>query len=277
MKHFEFSIPTKDGLDLYAQGWEPDQDPKAFIYIVHGLGEHSGRYNHVAVEFNEAGYAVLALDLRGHGKSPGKRGYTPSFDVLLDDVDIFISKCGKSGLQEPYFVYGHSMGANIVMDYALRRKPEISGVIATGPSFRLAFEPPAIQVALGRILSRVIPKFAQPSGLETQALSRDQKVVQKYENDPLVHDRVSGQLFFGFMDAGTRLLEQSSNFPFPLLLMHGGADRITSPQACRDFAEKMDEKCTLKIWEDFYHEIHNEPEKAQVFDMIIEWLDKHIG
>lgn len=276
MSHFEFSIKAKDGIQLYAQGWEPVQSSRGCVIIVHGIGEYSGRYAHVAEALNQAGYAVIAFDLRGHGKSEGKRGHTPTFEMLLDDLNLLIAETDRRYPGSPTFLYGHSLGGTIVMSYTLTRKPELAGVIATGPSLRLAFDPPPAKIALGRLMDKILPAFTMPSGLETKALSHDPEVVQKYENDPLVHDKVSGRLFFGFMDAGSRLLTQAADFPLPLLLMHGGLDRLTSPQGSQEFAQKMGEKCTLKIWDGLYHEIHNEPEKDQVLSEMISWLNQHI-
>jgi acylglycerol lipase len=276
MSHFEFSITTQDGIQLYAQGWEPAQNPQGCVLIVHGIGEHSGRYAHVAEALDQAGYAVLAFDLRGHGKSQGKRGHVPKFEALLDDLSLLIAESDRRYPGLPTFLYGHSLGGTIVMSYALQRQPNLAGVVATGPSLRLAFDPPPSKVALGRLMDKILPAFTMPSGLETQALSRDPEVIQKYENDPLVHDMVSGRLFFGFMDAGSRLLAKAAEFPLPLLLMHGSADRLTSPKASQEFAQKMGEKCTLKIWDGFYHEIHNEPEKEEVLSEIISWLNHQI-
>ncbi|NOZ00068.1 MAG: alpha/beta hydrolase [Chloroflexi bacterium] len=270
----EWKFQTNDGLNLFARSWTPERQPKAAVCLVHGHGEHIGRYAHVAAALNEAGYALLGFDLRGHGQSDGTRGHTPSYDALLDDITTFLAQAEERYPGLPRFLYGHSMGGNLVLNYALRRKTDLKGVIATGPWLRLAFEPPAIQVFLGKTMNKIFPGFVQTSGLETAALSRDPAVISAYENDPLVHDKISARLFVSMYESGLWALEHAAEFPLPLLLMHGSADRLTSAEASRQFAETAGENVTLRIWDGWYHEIHNEPEKAQVFESIIRWLDE---
>ncbi len=276
MNAFEMNWKSRDGLDFFARGWEPDGTPKAVVCLLHGLGEHAGRYSNAGAAFAKAGYALLGFDQRGHGKSGGTRGHTPSYDALMDDVDDLTAQAAKRYAGLPRFLYGHSMGGGEVLNYGLRRKPELAGVIATGPFLKLAFEPPAIKVALGRFMNNIAPGFTQASGLETAAISRDQKVVDAYVNDPLVHDRISARQFVSIFDAGLWALDHASEFSLPLLLMHGGADRITSAQASREFAQKGNKNITLHIWDEWYHEIHNEPDQAEVFKMMTIWMDARL-
>ncbi|MGC8856789.1 MAG: lysophospholipase [Anaerolineae bacterium] len=274
MNTFETYWQSRDGLRLYARGWKPhERIPKGVICLVHGHGEHVGRYEHVGQVLSTAGYALLGFDQRGHGRSVGPRGHIPSYDALLDDIALLLDEAASRYPALPYFLYGHSMGGNEVLNYALRRKPALAGVIATGPWLRLAFEPPALKVALGRMMNRVFPAFTQKSGLETAALSRRAEVVQAYEADPLVHDQISARLFVEMYSAGLWALEHATEFPLPLLLMHGSADRLTSADASREFAQRAGQQVTLRIWEGAYHEIHNEPEQDEVLQTMIAWLD----
>jgi acylglycerol lipase len=277
MQHFEFGWQTEDGLRLYAQGWQPQTELKGVICLVHGLGEHSGRYGHLAAFLNQAGHALLAFDLRGHGKSEGPRGHTPSYEALMEDIAHFLEETTERHPDRPRFLYGHSMGGNLVIEYALRRRPQLAGVIATGPLLRAAFEPPAWKLTLAKIMRSLWPTLSLSNGLDRQALSRDPEVVRAYDDDPLVHDRVSARLAMDMFQSGLRSLEHAAEFPLPLLLMHGGADRITSAQASREFAAQAGEACTLKIWDGFYHEIHNEPEQGEVFEYLWEWLNSDLG
>jgi acylglycerol lipase len=272
MKHVEFEWQTRDDLQLYAQAWQPEADPEAVICLVHGLGEHSGRYAHVAAFLSQAGYALLAFDLRGHGKSQGQRGHAPSFGVLLDDISHLLEEAAKRYPSRPCFLYGHSLGGNLAIEYALRRRPQLAGVIATGPSFRTAFEPPAWKVTLGKIMYRLWPTLSLSNELDRQGLSRDPNVVRTYNSDPLVHDRLTARLGIDLLQSGLWALERAAEFPLPLLLMHGAADRLTSAPASREFAAQAGERCTLRIWEGFFHEIHNEPEQEQVFAFLSDWL-----
>ncbi len=272
MNKEEFRLTASDGVELFAQRWAPDQKPVGVVCLVHGLGEHSGRYEHLADVLAQAGYATMAIDLRGHGLSPGKRGHVSSYQRMLDDIDLLLVDAQERYPDIPLFLYGHSMGGGLVLNYALRRDGLLAGVIATGPALRLGFEPPPLQVALTRLMSAIWPAFTQASGLDSQALSRDPKVVQRYQADPLVHDQISASLFNGFYQAGLWALEHADAFPASLLLMHGSEDRLTSPEASREFAHRLGERCTFKLWEGLYHEIHNEPEQDQVFAFLLGWL-----
>ncbi len=275
MKHTELSWQSKDGLALYAQEWRPEAPPRAVVCLVHGLGEHSGRYGHVAAALNQAGYALLAPDLRGHGRSAGQRGDAASLEALLDDIDLLLAEAEKRFPGRPQFLYGHSLGGILVLNYALRRKSRLSGVIATAPALLTALHRQPLKIALARVLGRLLPRMALPSGLEQAALSRDPEVVRAYREDPLVHDRSSLRLASALLWATRWTLGRCAEFELPLLLMHGSADRIAFPESSTEFARSVRYDCTLKIWEGLYHEVHNEPEKGQVLAFMVDWLNQH--
>ncbi len=277
MKSFELAWKSADGLDIFARLWEPGMKPRAVLCLVHGIGEHSGRYEHVAAALSHAGYATLAFDQRGHGQSGGPRGHTPSYEALMQDIDALLAQAEKRYPGLPRFLYGHSLGGNEVLNYALRRKPDLAGVIASGPWLRLAFAPPAWKVTLGRLLNGIYPAFSQRTGLETAALSRDPQVVEAYIHDPLVHDRITSRLYFDALDAGFWALAHAAEFPLPLLLMHGGADRLNDPGASREFARAGGSHITFQLWEDDFHEIHNELDQKEVFDLMIIWMDARLA
>ena len=272
MQHFEFGWQTEDELQLYAQGWQPETEPKGLVCLVHGLGEHSGRYEHLTAFLSQAGYALLAFDLRGHGKSEGQRGHAPGYEALLDDIAHLLEEAAVRYPDCARFLYGHSLGGNLVIEYALRRHPPLAGVIATGPALRPGFEPPAWKLTLGKIMYNLWPTLTMSNELDRQGLSRDPEVVRAYNEDPLVHDRLSARLGMDMLQSGLWSLEHAAEFPLPLLLMHAGADRLTSAQASREFAAQAGNRCTLRIWDGFYHEIHNEPEKEEMFGYLLEWL-----
>lgn len=272
---------SQDGLELFAHAFPTEEEPKAVLCIVHGHGEHILRYEHAAKVFNQAGYSVIGFDHRGHGQSDGPRGHIPSYEILMDDVTRFRNEVNEYYPHLPHFIWGHSMGGNIVLNYVLRHADKIgqqlSGVIATGPWLKLAFEPPALQVTLARMMNKIAPAFAQDSGLETSALARDPEVVRAYEQDSLVHSKASARFFVEMFESGLWALEHANEFSQSLLLMHGGSDRITSPDASKAFAEKAPaDKVTLKVWDGFYHELHNEPEKDEVFNTMLEWMDNRL-
>jgi acylglycerol lipase len=276
MDHKEFNLKSSDGLTLYGQYWNVT-DPKAVICLVHGMGEHSGRYAHVAEFFNKNGYSVIIYDQRGHGRSGGKRGHTPSYDQLMDDISLLLKQADSISPGVPKFLYGHSMGGNLVINYALRKKPAIKGVISSSPWLKLAFEPPAGKVKLAKIVNGIFPSLTQSSNLDVSAISRDTAVVNAYKNDHLVHDKISSNMFLSVHESGLWALEHAQEFPLPLLLFHGTADKLTSYKASEEFSKKVKGNITFKTWDGFYHEPHNEPEKQMVFGLVKEWIEKELS
>jgi acylglycerol lipase len=277
VQHQELGWQAADGLPLFAQEWRPEAGAQAVVCLVHGLGEHSGRYAHLAAALAPAGHALLAFDLRGHGRSAGPRGHAPTFEVLLDDVALLLDQAAQRFPGRPRFLYGHSLGGTLALTYALRRRPQLAGVISTSPLLLPAFEPPAWKVALGRALYHLWPALALSNEIDPQHLARDPAVARAYVDDPLVHDRVSARLAMDMLRAGRWALEHVAEFPprLPLLLAHGSADRITSAAASRQFASQVPGDCTLKLWDDLYHETHNEPEQEIVFGFLLAWLRAH--
>jgi alpha-beta hydrolase superfamily lysophospholipase len=277
VKSFELAWKTKDGLNIQGCGWEPDQKPRAMVCLLHGLGEHTGRYEHMARALTRTGYAVFGFDHRGHGRSGGARGHAPSYEALMQDLDLALEQSAARYPGLPRFLYGHSLGANEVINYGLRRKPSLAGVIAVAPWLRLAFTPPAGKVRLARLMNRIYPGFTQRTGMDTTALSHDPQVIEAYIHDPLVHDKISARMYLELLDSGEWALAHAGEFGLPLLLMHGSEDRLTSPDASREFAHAGGSHITLQIWEGCYHEIHNEPEQEEVFDLMIIWMDARLA
>jgi len=277
MKHFELKWKSNDGLDIFAQGWEPmDRPAKAVVCLVHGMGEHSSRYTHVAEAFGKEGYVLFGADLRGHGRSGGPRGHFPSIEAVIQDIDILFEQVRTRYPGLPLILYGHSLGGILVLQYALKRKPDVKGVIATGSALHTALEKQPIKVLAAKILGSLMPNSSIASGLDVKALSHDEKVVLAYKNDPLVHDRIS--LGFGKIMLGVSkwTLEHASEFPVPLLLIHGTEDAIALPSSSIDFASAIDQNCALVLWEGGYHEVHNEPEQAEVFKRMTTWMDERL-
>ena len=277
MQHTEFNWRTDDGLQLFAQAWQPDEEPRAAVALVHGLGEHSGRYTHVAAALTAAGYALVTFDHRGHGRSEGQRGHAPSWDTLICDTAKLLQETAARFPGRPAFLYGHSFGGNLVLNYILRRKPPLAGAIVTAPILRTAFRPPAWKIKLGETLYSLWPTFLLSNELDPKGLSHDSKVVSDYVHDPLVHNRVSARLGMDMLRSGEWAIAHAGELALPLLLMHGASDPVCSPQASQEFAQGAPrEACTFKSWDNLYHEIHNEPEQQQVFQAMIEWLDAHL-
>jgi acylglycerol lipase len=269
---------SKDGNRMYARSWEPDSgQPKAVINLVHGMGEHIDRYEHVADFFTAHNYAILGFDHRGHGKSEGNRGHIPSYDTLLDDLDVLLAKSAEQFPGIPAFLYGHSMGAGVSANYLIRRQPEgIKAALLSAPYFRLAFPQPAAKIWLGRMTQNLVPKLSLPTGLNADHISRDKTVVTRYKNDPLVHDKVSAMMGISLIDAGEYALAHAESVHVPTLILHGTADQLTSCSASQTFAEKASGKVKIKTYEGLFHEIHNEPEKEQVLADILSWFESFL-
>lgn len=271
MRQTELAIPF-GGASLFAREWLPELPPRAVVCLVHGLGEHSGRYRHVAERLSAADLAVLAIDLPGHGRSPGPRGHA-TYPQLLDAVDALLAESAARLPETPRFLYGHSLGGGVVLCHALRRRPALAGVIATSPLLLPAVSPPAWKTGLARVAARVWPTLTLANGLESGALARESAVAAEYRGDPLVHDRVSAALGDGMLAAGRWSLAHAAEFPLPLLLVHGTVDRITDHEASRRFAAAAGGcTCTLRLWEGLYHETHNEAQWAEVLGDSISWM-----
>lgn len=273
--HQTFIIKTVDGLNLFAQAWEPEGEIKGVTMLVHGIGEHSGRYKFLAQKFNEKDIALLAFDLRGSGKSEGARGHTPSYEMFMNDLNLLLQEGEKRYPQKAKFLYGHSLGGNLVLNYCLRNNPSLNGAIVTSPWLKLVLEPPLFKIILGEVIDKIWPSFSQVNGISVQHLSHDSEAVKSYIADPLVHNRISTRLFFEVSQAGHWALENSNKLELPLLLMHGTNDQITSPEGSNAFFEKAGSYCTLKLWEGQFHELHNELIKEEVIRFALNWLENH--
>jgi len=263
---------SKDGLEMYARAWEPD-NTKAIICLVHGMGEHCHRYDHFAEYFKARDIAVLTYDQRGHGRSGGKRGHTPSYAMLMHDVAKLLEQRKEYLPDAPTFLYGHSFGGNLVSNYVLAEQPQIAGAIVTGSLFKLGFEPPKFRVMLGKMMSNFYGAYSEKSNLNAEHLSRSTAVVKKYMEDIYVHGDVTARMFVDMLDSGNWALKNAAKLSIPMLVMHGSADQITKPAASVDFANEAGDLASLKLWDGFYHEIHNEPEQKEVFDYVFNWMD----
>jgi alpha-beta hydrolase superfamily lysophospholipase len=243
---------------------------------VHGHGEHTSRYAHVAEALGRQGFVLFGADLRGHGRSGGARGHISSTEDFMQDIDVLLEQARAYYPGLPIILYGHSVGGILVLNYGLLRKPEVKGVIAASCAIHTAVEQQKIKVMLAKVLGSLSPNTLMASGLDPKGISRDQKVVQAYIDDPFVHDKIS--LGFGklMLDATSWTLAHAGEFTLPLLLLHGKADVIAFPSSSVEFAAPLKEKCTLVLWDDAYHELHNEPEKNEVFKTMTLWMDARL-
>ncbi len=278
MKNTILNWKSNDGLDIFGQKWEGQiAAPKGVICLVHGFGEHSSRYEHVAQFFIDHNYAVIAYDARGHGRSGGKRGHFVSYEEFLNDVDNLLKQADIHFPNLPKIIYGHSMGGQVVANFAIKRHPKVAGIILSSPFFQPGFAPPAIKLAAGRLMRNLIPSFSLPSGLDVNAISRDKEVVKKYSNDPLVFDSISSKMGIELIEFGEEAVQHANQLKLPALLFHGTADKLTSFDKSKEFAANAGNNVTFIEYKGLYHECHNEPEKAEVLQNMLKWCNNLLG
>ncbi|THF73057.1 alpha/beta hydrolase [Cohnella fermenti] len=278
MDYRETEWRMRDDTLMFACEWLPE-DPanaRAFVGLVHGMGEHSGRYSHVAEMLVREGCIVWAFDQYGHGRTPGKRGHTPDYDALLQGPEYLLAETARRYPGLPAFLYGHSMGGNVTLNYLLRRKPAIVGAIVTGPWLKLAFNPPPLQAIIGRVVERIYPQYTNHRPLVAERLTSDPEMIRRIAEDPAGHGYITARFFFSVSRAGHWAIANANRLEVPVLLMHGDDDKVTSLEASRQFAEKAGRLCKLVEWPGYRHELHNESERGAVFAVIRQWLNEKI-
>lgn len=276
MRHIENHTSGGSGKKLYWQAWLPDGDAKAIVFIAHGLAEHGGRYAHVGAALADRGYAVYAIDHRGHGQSGGQRSQIDSIDQVVADLHAFTAVMRSDHPGVPVFLYGHSMGGAVAFAYALRHQSELAGLVLSAPALVIENVNPAT-VIVGKLLSRVAPG-AGIVQLDGSAVSRDPEVVKAYDADPLnFRGKVPARTAAEILAISTAAPDRLPELTLPVLVFQGSADRLVSPKAAplvHDRAGSADK--TLRVFEGGYHEMHNEPEQAEVIAMVGDWLDAHV-
>ena len=276
MPHHEDRFTTRDGLSLYEQCWLPEGEPRAAIVVVHGVFEHSGRYTQLADDLNRRGYAVYAMDLRGHGRSEGDRAMIRSFDLYLDDVELFLERVTARQTGKPVFLLGHSMGGAVAALFGITRPPKIRGLILSAPAVYVAGGVFPLLRRLAWLASIVWPTL-RVTRLGCRFISRDPAVVEDFRNDPLVfHDRFPVRTGAEILRAAKRIQTDAERLTLPMLIMHGTGDYVTDPQGSRMLvARAHSTDKTLRLYTGLYHEIFSEPERQQVLDDLLAWLDGH--
>jgi alpha-beta hydrolase superfamily lysophospholipase len=276
MIHNTYDWTTSDRKHIFGQSWSPPTTARAVICLIHGQGEHSSRYVHVAEFLLQQHIAVLTCDLVGHGKSGGLRGHVRRFEDYVAHVDLLIAEAGKLFPATPLFVYGHSMGGAIALTHACKATEAVKGYIITSPWIRLAFEPPAWKVMLGKAVKNIYPAMQQPTGLDAAKISHDVVEVKKYREDVLNHDKISASAFFEIFSNGKNILNRADVLRLPILLLHGTGDGLTSHLASRELAALRKDLITYYEFEGLYHELHNEFERLNILQTILLWLEQQI-
>jgi alpha-beta hydrolase superfamily lysophospholipase len=264
---------SADGLHFYARRWEPSATPRANLVLLHGYGEHSGRYEHVARALNDIGLTVSAFDQRGHGRTPGKRGYIRNFDLLIDDLDCYLDHLGERLNGKPLFAMGHSMGGLVLARYVQTRSPEVQGLIFSSPFLAINADVSPVLIVLASLLSALTP-WLPVASLETAAVSRDPEVVQSYEADPLnYHGRVLARTGAELNAAIDQARARLEDITAPVYIAHGADDRLVPVEASRLLYERCrSADKTLRVYEGGYHELFNDLDKATVIAELCVWL-----
>lgn len=278
MTYMEFEWRYVDGTRMFGCEWKPasERNIKATIVIVHGMGEHTGLYAHVAKTLTADGYAVFAFDQRGHGRTEGKRGDIRYYEALLDGVDFLLAEVDRRYPDLPRFLYGHSMGGNVTINYLLKRKSKLTGAIVTGPWLKLEFKG-VTRLLAERILKRIYPRNSNTRTLATDHVTSDPEMNRNdIEKDPLCHGKVTARFFINVQWAGFWALAQARELSVPMLVLHGGDDRITSIKASRQFAERACSLCTFQECPGFRHELHNELGWEDVLATVLQWLNERL-
>ncbi|MBU2914676.1 alpha/beta hydrolase [Reichenbachiella agariperforans] len=269
----EFSIISRDGTQLAGYEYLVDT-PKALICMIHGLGEHAGRYEHVAQFFCNQQVAFYVIDMRGHGDSEGKRGHAASHEALLEDVEELMMYARSEFNDLPMFLYGHSMGGGVVANYCLLRNTgELSGAILSSPWLSLVDTPPAWKITLANKVAKVWPSFTQSNELSQHMLTNDPAVNEAYMQDPKVFGKISVKLFSEAQTQGQWAIENTDRLKLPLFVFHGEDDPITSPTASKEFSEQRPELITYTTYPDTKHEPHNDLKKEEVLENVMRWMD----
>jgi alpha-beta hydrolase superfamily lysophospholipase len=267
------TLKTADGLDIFVRRWQADGVPHRWTFvIVHGLGEHGGRYRHLAGWFAPRGATVYAMDHRGHGRSGGQRGHAPSLNALLDDVELVVRRAADEA-GGPLVLLGHSFGGLLAIAYALDRPTRLDRAILSAPALVPKVKVPAWKQALAGVLPTIAPKASFANEIDPNLLSRDPAIGRAYVSDPLVHKQITAGLYASTIARGESFIARAPELRVPFLLLHGRDDQIVDPSGSeRFFASATAPGRAFCLYPGLYHEIFNEVEKEKVFQDIDSWL-----
>lgn len=256
------------------QWWPSDHAAWGALTIIHGFGDHGGRFEGMATSLASLGLAVTAVDLVGHGLSPGRRGVIDSYDQLLDEVERSVALSQRTWPKAPQFLFGQSMGGNLVLNWMLRR-PEsarcLLGAIAGAPLLRSKSMPKEKFMRAGRWLADRLPNFRVPTPARVEWLCAEPRAQDAYRRDPLVHRTMSLRLATSLVDSGMWAMERAAELTVPSLLIHGSEDRLTCPMATQEFARRAGPNAEFLLYQGCRHELHEEPPRQYIFETLASW------
>lgn len=268
----KFTLQLSSEITLSGLKWEID-NPKANLILVHGAGEHVGRYNHWAKLFNHQLINVYGVDHYGHGNSPGARGHLTNYDLYLNEIKALKKMIDDQADGLPLLLYGHSLGGNIVLNWILEQEKSVDYVIASAPWIKLKLVPPTWKISLMKWLSGILPALSQSNELDPNWLSRDKLVVERYINDSLVHNKITLSAANILFQRAEILDNYNKQISEKVLIIHGLDDKITDAAASQAFAARTG--IDYHSVKGLYHELHNEPEQIEIFNYICNWLNKN--
>lgn len=276
MRREEWQFLGAEGENLFVRDWQPsNRDTRAVVCLAHGIGEHGDRYGHVAALMTEAGFALTALDHYGHGRSSGKRGHMFSLDAAVANLELVTEEARKKNPGLPVFIYGHSMGGNVALNYALRRRPSIQGLVLTSPWLRLVFPPSPVVEWIGKRAISIFPTFQLPTRIHPKDLFRPGYLeAAPIQGDPLCHTKITLNAYFEVIAGSEWAFQNANRLNVPLLLLHGMEDRITSMEASEQFADAAGDLCEFRRWPGGLHELHNDVEGKLAIETIIVWISQ---
>lgn len=274
MNHIEGNFKGVRNVNIYYQGWLPESPVKAVLIIVHGLGEHSGRYTNVVNHFVPLGYAVYGLDHIGHGKSEGMREVVERFEDFTNTLTIFTNMVKGWQAGKPLFLLGHSLGGLITTYYLLDHQADFKGAVISAPSLAIGASITPLTITMGKILSVIAPKVGVLA-LDPHGVSSDPEVVAAYINDPLVaHGKTPARLAAETLKAMLRVTAEVEKISLPFITLQGSADTLVDPRGAKMLYDRASSKDkTIKIYEGYYHEVFNEPGRAVVLKDVETWLE----
>lgn len=277
MDHVEGNFKGLRDVEIYYQAWLPEGSSKAVLLIVHGLGEHCGRYMNVVDHFVPLGYAVYGLDQIGHGKSEGMREGIERFEDYTDTLRVYSELVKGWQAGKPIFLLGHSMGGLITSCYLLDHQADFRGAVISAPLIKASGNISQATILMGKILSALAPKMGLLP-VDAESISRDPEVVKAYVDDPLVfHGKTPARLAAELLKAMLRITKEARKITLPFIVLQGSGDKLVDPSGAQILYDKASSKDkTIKIYQGLYHEVFNEPERGRVLKDVETWLAEHL-